>query len=381
MRTTKGVVLFCVLHSFLCAGPTCAAELKLGQIASVSSVSAGGLAVNLNLGFNVYFDKLNQHGGVNGNTVKVVLRDDALKADNMLTITREFIADKSVIGLVGFINTPGMTEIGKQNLLVQGGIALVAPVQGDKRVVSAPNFFPFRSGYLDEVSALVREAKQTQKQRVFLVYQSTTLGPPTAAFAEEEAKRVGVPLIGKVAYDNAPDKFAASARSLVDQIVKSRADAVLLVASGAPAFNVVSLLHDSPAEPHVVYGLSLLQVSDIPPSIPVAKVHGVVVAQSVPYPYSGLIPIVREYQRAMKEMAPDKSFDYFSLEGFIGAKICHEALKRAGKKVTRQSFLAALQSMGEIDLGGVSVNYSDKARLGWGGVDLTIIDRVGRLQH
>jgi ABC-type branched-subunit amino acid transport system substrate-binding protein len=87
---------------------------------------------------------------------------------------------------------------------------------------------------------------------------------------------------------------------------------------------------------------------------------------------------VREYQKLMKEFAPDKPYDYFSMEGFMGAKITHEALKRAGKKPTRESFLKALKTMGEIDLGGVTVNYTEKARLGWGGVDLTIIDRNGR---
>jgi branched-chain amino acid transport system substrate-binding protein len=257
----------------------------------------------------------------------------------------------------------------------------VSPQQGDRSLVSAPNIFPFRSGYPDEVSALIREMQQTQKQRLFIVNQSTTLGPPNAAFAEAEAKRLGVPVVGKAAFEPVPDKLKAGLTTIVDSVVKSKADAVLVISAGAPAFAVFAALRDSPADPNVVYGMSVTQVSDAPASVPIAKAHGVVLAQSVPYPFSGVIPIVREYQKAMKEFAPDKPLDYLSLEGFIGAKICHEALKRAGKKPTRASFLAALRNMGEVDLGGVSVNYNAKQRLGWGGVDLTIIDRNGRLQH
>jgi ABC-type branched-subunit amino acid transport system substrate-binding protein len=369
------------LLALLCAANAGAAELLFGQIASTSMISSRGNAASQNLGYRVYFDKLNKQGGVNGNTVKVVLKDDELKADKMVELTREFIADPKVIALVGYLGTPGITAVTKQNLLVNAGIAMVSPQQGDKALVSAPNIFPFRSGYPDEVSALIREMQQTQKQRLFIAHQSTTLGPPNAAFAEAEAKRLGVTIVGKAAFEPVPDKLGAGVKAIVDGVVKSKADAVLVISAGAPAFVVFAALHDSPADPNVVYGMSVTQVSDAPASVPIAKAHGVVLAQSVPYPYSGTIPIVREYQKAMKELAPEKPLDYLSLEGYIGAKICHEALKRSGKNPTRRSFLAALKRLGEVDLGGVSVSYSDSARRGWGGVDLTIIDRNGRLQH
>jgi branched-chain amino acid transport system substrate-binding protein len=373
-------VIVVLLWSAL-AAESAATEVVFGQIASVGSLSARGLATNLNFGYQLYFDKVNKDGGVNGNTIKLVLKDDGLKADAMVQLTRDFIADPSVIGLMGYLNTPGMTEIAKQNLLVEGGMALLAPMQGDKRLVSSPNFFPFRSGYLDEVSALVKEAKQTQKQRLFVVYQSTTLGPGNAAWAEEEAKRLGLPFAGKASYEPAADKLPAAVNGIVEQVLKSKADSILLISAGAPAFFITSALRQAAADSHIIYAMSVTQVADMPPSIPVATARGVIVAQSVPYPFAGVLPVVREYQKAMKERAPGRPFDYFSLEGYIGAKIAHQALKRAGKKPTRQSFLAALKTLGEVDLGGVTVNYSDKARLGWEGVDLTIIGQNGNLQR
>jgi branched-chain amino acid transport system substrate-binding protein len=356
-----------------------AQEIVLGQVASTGSVSSRGIATNINLGYRIYFEKLNQQGGVNGNKIKLVLKDDGLKIENMVQLTKEFIADKSVIGLVGYLNTPGMVELTKLKVLPEGGMALVSPHQGDRPLVTQPNIFPFRSGFSDEIVTIIREAKQTQKQRLFILHQATTMGPPNAALAEAEAKKVGLPIVGKVSFEPLNlEKREASIKAAVEQVVKSKADAILLISAGAPGFLVISALRDSPAEPHIVYAMSVTQVSDLPPSIPMSKVHGTVIAQSVPYPFSGLIPAVREYQKLMKEFAPDKPYDYFSMEGFMGAKITHEALKRAGKKPTRESFLKALKTMGEIDLGGVTVNYTEKARLGWGGVDLTIIDRNGR---
>ena len=55
------------------------------------------------------------------------------------------------------------------------------------------------------------------------------------------------------------------------------------------------------------------------------------------------------------------------------------ALKRAGANPTREKVLKALNTMGELNLGDVFVNYSPAARNGWGRIDLTMIGHDGRL--
>jgi len=99
----------------------------------------------------------------------------------------------------------------------------------------------------------------------------------------------------------------------------------------------------------------------------------------VPFPFSATLPLVDEYQKAMKQYAPNEPLSYSTLEGFVDAKIAVEALKRAGPKPTREKVLKALINMGELDLGGVYVDYSPKARNGWGQVDLTVIGPGGKL--
>ena len=102
----------------------------------------------------------------------------------------------------------------------------------------------------------------------------------------------------------------------------------------------------------------------------------------MPYPYSGMLPITREYLKLMKQYAPeDQAINFMGFEGFIGAKIAVEALRRAGPNPTRKRVVDALKSMGELDLGGIAVNYGPKERLGWRGVDLTIIGSGGKLLH
>src|SRR5205814_8636955 len=52
---------------------------------------------------------------------------------------------------------------------------------------------------------------------------------------------------------------------------------------------------------------------------------GLVISQVVPFPWSGTIPIVREYQAEMKENSGGQ-LSFSSLEGFIAGKVIVEAL-------------------------------------------------------
>jgi ABC-type branched-subunit amino acid transport system substrate-binding protein len=77
---------------------------------------------------------------------------------------------------------------------------------------------------------------------------------------------------------------------------------------------------------------------------------------------------------------PNEPISFTSLEGYMGAKIAAEAVRRAGSSPTREKVLAALQQFGEYDLGGLFVSYRGDVRKGWGGVEMTIINSAGNLQ-
>ena len=67
------------------------------------------------------------------------------------------------------------------------------------------------------------------------------------------------------------------------------------------------------------------------------------------------------------------------LEGYSGAKVLVEGLRRAGRDPTRAKVVAALESMGNFDLGGVTVSYSPTNRVGARYVEVTVIGSTGKL--
>lgn len=104
--------------------------------------------------------------------------------------------------------------------------------------------------------------------------------------------------------------------------------------------------------------------------------RGVQISQVVPFPWDSTVPVVKEY-RLLLEAAKDEP-GFGTLEGFIAAKVMVEGLKRAGKNLTRESFIKAMESLDAYDAGGFKVTYGADNRSGSRFVDLTIISRDGR---
>ena len=360
--------------------PALGEELLVGQAAAISNPATTANAKGLQAGIKTYFDYVNATGGVGGNKVTLVTKDDDLTPGKMVSITREYIADKRVVALAGFVNTGGITEVSKANLPGEAGIALIAPLQGDKSIVGAANFFPFRSGYPDEVVALVKEAANTQKKKLAVVYWNITFGPAMMKLAQQETKSLGVNVVAWVPIDaQAQGKFDANMKQAVAAVAKETPDSVLMLISGKYALEFIKQIKNSQAQDAQLYAMSIVPPGDVVKVAGEQNARGLVIAQSVPFPFTATLPLVTEYQKLMKQYAPQEPLSFSTLEGFVAGKITVEALKRAGKNPTREKVLHALNTMGEYDLGGVSVNYSPKERRGWGQIDLTVIGPNGKL--
>ncbi len=356
-----------------------AQELLVAQVASHTNIASANNAKGLTAGLKAYFDYTNAQGGVNGKQVALITRDDDLNAGKMVAATKELIANKDVLALVGFLNTGGLTELAKQNIPGEAGIAMIAPLQGNKNIVGADNFFPFRSGFTEEVTALVAEAKTTQKKRVAIFYWNTAFGPPMSQFAQTTAKNQGLDVVANVAVDVAPDKFEANMKAAVADVAKSNPDAIFLISAGRFADVFIKLIRDSSAADAQIYAMSVVLAEDVVKAAGATKARGIVIAQATPFPFSPTLPLVSEYLRVMKQYAPNEAVSFSSFEGYAGGKITVEAMKRAGPNPTREKIAKALNNFGEWNLGGVYVNYGPKGRTGWGSVDLTIVGANGKL--
>lgn len=374
---TSAVAALVILAPPLCSR---AGDLVFGQIASQTNPASAANAKGMAVGIQAYFDKVNAGGTLQGHKLKLVTMDDSLQGPKMVELTQQLIGDPAVVGLLGFLNSAGLAEIARQDLPGKNGIALIAPLQGDKNVVSVANVFPLRSGYADEVNTLLKEAKTWGKDSLAIVNMSIAFGPSLAQLTTQLSGPQGVTIATHQVLDATPDKLDASVRAAVAAIGKTQPKGIILLAAGKPATEFVKAVREAPGGAVQIYGLSVLLHDVLVSAVGPDKARGIVLSQAVPFPFVPSKPVITEYQRDMRKYAPGEALSFSSLEGYMGAKIAAEAARRAGKTPTRASILQALSTLGEYDLGGLFVNYNASQRKGWGGVDLAIISASGDLR-
>lgn len=366
---------FAISLSLACRSGLAAPDILLGNVASTTNVTARDNSANIVLGYSVYLEHVNGGGGVRGRKIKIVNKDDDLNPAKMVALTEELIADKDMLALVGYLNTPGLVELTKRGLLVQKQIAMIAPIGA----FNATNFYPLRPGYNEEAEKLLRETQDTQKKRVGLVYFNQAFGPSVFKFAEDTAKKIGVNVVATAGFETAPDKIDANIAAAADTLSKAQPDAVIMIIGGIGAYRFAKRFRETPSGSAQLYTLSTADSFQFVKVAGLENARGVVISQAMPYPQNNALAVVREYQKMMKQYAPDRPLHFYSLEGFMGAKIAVEAIRRAGPNPTREKVIAALNTMKDFDLGDFLVSYSATQRTGSKLVDLTIIGKNGTL--
>jgi branched-chain amino acid transport system substrate-binding protein len=355
-----------------------AQDIVLAQVASQTNASAATNSRGMLLGMKAMFDQVNAGGGIHGRKLSVLNKDDDLNPARMVDITtKELLPDPKVLALIGFVNTGGLTALAKDDVFGKHGIAMIAPLQGDQQVISAANVFPFRTGYADEVKAIVRHAQTMGHKRLAVVAYRIAFGPAMAQVAEQAARAQGMD-VKVTMVDGAPDKIEANMAAAAKDAAAHEPGAVLMVCAGKYATEFAKAIKTTPARNAQLYGMSVVLAENLVNALG-PQSRGIVLAQAVPFPFAQGIPLVYEYQRAMKAALPQESYSFASLEGFAAAKIAVEALRRAGPNPTRERIAQALNDSGEINLGGAHVKYAKAQRLGWRNVDLTLIGVDGKL--
>ncbi len=84
--------------------------------------------------------------------------------------------------------------------------------------------------------------------------------------------------------------------------------------------------------------------------------EGVMVTQVVPFPLSQASAALK-YRELLRKYNPEEKPNFVSLEGYLDAMIFARGLSLAGRNLTTDTFIDALERMRNIDLDGLPINY------------------------
>lgn len=365
----------CLMVS-VAVGAARAEEIVVGQVAPLSGVLAE-TGKEMVLGAKVYFDHVNANGGIHGKQIHHVVKDDGYKVDETVRLTKEAIDKDGAVALIGFAGTGNIAELLKQKVLENANIALVAPYTGGEvlRTPFNPYIFHIRAGYADEAEGIVNQLVMLNMTRIAVMYQDDPFGKAGLAGVEAALKKRNLQLAATGAYEKNTDNVTDA----VNAIAKANPQAVVMISVGKSTAAFSKQIRSASTVAQLV-NISVVNPKEIARLIGPEHARGIGVAQVMPYPYSPIVPIVKEYQQAMKKYAPPGAeISYTSFEEFIGAKVLVEGLRRAGPNPTREKVVKALETLNAYDVGGFTLRFSPTNRIGSRFVEITVIGKDGRL--
>jgi ABC-type branched-subunit amino acid transport system substrate-binding protein len=351
-------------------------DIVIGQVAPLTGTIAG-TGDEYVAGGAAYFAHVNANGGIYGRKIRVVLKDDSYKPDQTLAQTRQLLAEDKPLALFGFVGTGNVLALNKNKVLSDAGIALLAPYTGaqDLREPMNPNIFHIRASYTDETARMVEHLHTIGLRRFAVMYQDDPFGKSGLAGAESAMQKLGLQPVARGGYDRTkPEDIDAA----VAAIAPANPDAIIMVSVNRASAAFIKKMRAQGSKARL-FSISVVNFKELLKNAGEDNARGIGISQVMPYPYSTLVPVAREFQMLMKKYQPEKVVSYASMESFIAAKILVEAIQRSGADPTRQKIITQLDKMNSYDVGGFKVSFSPDNHVGSKFVEVTVIGRDGKL--
>lgn len=340
------------------------AQYLIGQSAGFTGGQAE-YSKDVRRGIEAYFDVVNAEGGVAGQPVKLVAEDDKGSRDQALANTKKLIEKDKVFALIGYTSGAGVESA--LAMIAEARVPMLSPATGNAAIRMDFNRYLFhsRAGYADEMRKVADMLAMTGTERFALVYlQDTTVNRKVM---EDALAAKNVKAVAAIGLDRNAKDFGAAIDSLID----AKPQAVLFITNARPFVEIVRGMkkrgYDGEFVSSSFAGTDFL--SDL-------KEHaaGVKVIQVLPPPGRETLRIAREFREHLAKHDRSAKPNYTSFEGYIAARVLVEGLRRAGKGATREKFVAALESISDLDLGGYTVSFSPKNHSGSRFADIGIVN-------
>ena len=373
LKATLALVMLAVGCGAANAQGVTADKILIGQSVPLSGVNKE-FGIDIRDGALAFFRKLNDAGGVNGRKIELVTLDDGNEVKRAGENTQKLLEESGVFALFGYasatLSRPALPMVEKQRVPFLGPFTGADPMRAFNRHV-----YNMRASYADELEKIVEHFVPLAVKRFAIVHYDDVVGRENFIAVERALKKRGLAPVSVGAFrDRAkPDIEAGTADAL-----KGDPEVIIFTT----LFKATS---DSIRTARKKGSNAFMVTNSFPGASQIAKElgkegTGVVVATVVP-PYARLaLPIVNEYRAAMTKYVERKDYSFTSIEAYIAAKVTAEALRRAGAKLTRESFMQALDAMSVFDAGGYSVGFGPANHNGSSFVELTIIGKDGKFK-
>ena len=354
------------------AGVTSAAILQrplvLGQSCALSG-PAKNIGTEMRAGLLAAFSSVNDSGGIHGREIFLLSRDDGYEPDKAVRNTKSLIYDDQVFGLVGAVGTP--TAKAAVPIAAEARIPFFGPFTGAEflRTPYQRYVINVRASYFQEMERLASYLVDKKKvKRIACFYQNDSYGYAGLRGIVQALRRRGVELVSKGSYE----RNTVAVMGALRDIYSEKPEAVVMVGAYSACAEFIKLSVNRIERKLLFCNISFVGTESLRESLG-AYGKGVVVSQVVPYPHDASIPLIGEFKKAMLKYQHDAPLSFTSLEGYIVGRLFSAIASQVKGDLTRERFIDTMESVGDFNLGGLTLSFGPNDHQGMDSIYLTTI--------
>jgi branched-chain amino acid transport system substrate-binding protein len=348
------------------------AQILIGQTAGFTGAVSASVQETW-VGAKLYINEVNAKGGLFGQKIEIIQKDDQFKPELAAANAKTLIEDDKVIALFLSRGTPHAEAM--LPVIEKYGVPLIAPSTGAmllqkplKRLV-----FNVRASYQFEAAKSIEQLNAMALSKIAIIHVDDSFGKDALVGYQKGFETLKTQPTFTASFDRTKPNFDA----IVAQTAKLDPTAIVFAGSGTAVVEGVAALRKSGWQ-GMISTLSN-NASDGFIKLLGTNAPGIIVSQVFPNERIDLDPLIREINRSNgKTIAGPLS--PAMVEGYAAAKVLVQGLRAAGANPTREKLLRAMSNL-KVDLGTLKIAYSDNSRAGVSFSELSIIGNNGQFKR
>ena len=327
-------------------------EIVIGTVGDQSGVTAVQGVNNANA-LRMVFEEANEAGGINGRKIKFIVEDNQYQVPRAVQAMNKLLNNDKIFMAID----DGGTPMNDANMPAQfaKNVPNVNPLTAARSMYEPYNKLKFAqfASYYDQMRSAVKYFAEKHGRKKFCVmYQDSDFGKDVLAGVVAQTEAMGMKVAGTTAHRPTDTDFNANVEKLKD----AGCDAIMLGTIVRDTNIIIQTVRKLNWNVDIIGQFAAYDTAVA--SLPGGATEGVFCMTPALYVYpDDPNPEVQAFAKKYKEKW-GKDPNFHGEVGYTSGKIVVEALKRAGRDLTVDSFIAAMESIHDYhDIFGSTLSY------------------------
>lgn len=308
-------------------------------------------------GVNMRFDEANATGGVHGRTIRFIAEDSQYIPQESIRIVNKLIESDKIFAMLMAMGTPNNLNVMDKQF--EAGVPNLFPFTGSIKMAEPYRklMFTQRGIYYYEMRAAVKHfVEERGRSKPCVAYINNDYGQEIYDGARDEAEAMGLEIVAAASHDRTETEFTAAVLRLRD----AGCDLVLM---GTVVIDTIGILEA--AQELGWDDVDWVGNNAASGSVVAENESGSGEGYFAFFHMAKIYPDTEEDQDVVAwynefETRYGRGPDIAGMEGYRAADLVIKALEAVGREITREKFIAALESLGTYeDIFGYTLQFSE----------------------